>query len=375
MTPFSRATYFPDAHTAEPATDAPFDGVAGCVLESGVCDRRLGSVNTPPRHGLSRKNVGQKILIDADPGIGDAVAIAVALCDPDLDVVAVTATAGCVDGAVATRNAQSVIEELDPAKWPRLGGSQSPAATASINYRAIEVTTRELNGENGMGDCLFRVAEMHHIRDSAKLMVEVVRNAPDEITILTLGPLTNVDRACELDPEFLSRVRGLFCLGGSVERCGDVSAVAELNVFADPQAARNVLRSPAPKTMIPLEAARKTILTFDVYDRLISSAKGPLADLLSRLLPFSLRAHHQHLGLEGVPLNELTALTALTNPRLLPTKRMSVDVETSGELTRGMTVFDQRGTPQWQTNIDVVREVDHQGVLDYLSRIVRRSAR
>ena len=69
--------------------------------------------------------MGQKILIDADPGIGDAVAIAIALCDPDLDVVAVTATAGCVDGAVATRNAQAVIEELDPAKWPRLGGSPS----------------------------------------------------------------------------------------------------------------------------------------------------------------------------------------------------------------------------------------------------------
>jgi inosine-uridine nucleoside N-ribohydrolase len=318
--------------------------------------------------------VAQKLIIDADPGIGDAVAIALALGDPELDVVAVTACAGRIAGPAATRNAQAIIEELDPPKWPRLGGAAGPAVSASIDYRATAVTATDLNGKNGLGDCLLRVAEMHHIRDSAKVLVELVRNAPDEITILTLGPLTNVDMACDLDPEFIGRIKGLFCLGGSVDRGGDVTAAAELNMYADPQAARNVLRSPAPKTLVPLEAAKKAVLTFDVFDRIFETASGSLKDLLSRLLPFALRAHHQHLGLEGFPLNEVTALCALTTPRLFQTKRMAVDVETSGELTRGMTVFDRRGAPQWQTNIDVVRDVDTQGVLDYMHGIVRRSA-
>jgi len=318
--------------------------------------------------------VAQKVIIDADPGIGDAVAMALALFDPNLDVVAVTATAGRVNGSLATRNTHAVIEELDPPKWPRLGGSTAEVPPSTVDYRATSVGTRELHGENGLGDCLLRFAEMHNLRDSAKVMVDAVRNAPDAVTVLTLGPLTNVDIACELDPQFLSRLNGLLCLGGSVEGRGDVTAVAEFNMFADPEAARNVLRSPAPKTLIPLEVAQQPVLTFDLYDRLFEAADGVLSGLLSRLLPFSLRAHHQHLGLEGVPLHEVTALCALACPRLFETERMAVDVETGGELTRGMTVFDRRGAPQWQTNIDVVREVDAQGVLDYFGRIVRRRA-
>lgn len=317
------------------------------------------------------QTVVQKVIIDADPGIGDGIAIALALSDPELDVVLVTATGGRFSGPVTTTNIHAVIEALDPPKWPRVGASAALAAHSSIDFRATPVSARDLNGENGLGDCLLRVAEMANVREAAKMMAETVRNAPDEITILTLGPLTNIDVACELDPGFLSRVKGLFCLGGSVECGGDVTAVAEFNIYADPQSARNVLRCPAPKTLIPLDVSRQTVLTFDLYDRLLDNVKTPLAEFLGQVLPFSLRAHRQFLGMEGVLLHEVTALCAIACPRLFHTESMAVDVETAGELTRGMTVFDRRETPHWQTNIDVVREIDTQGVLDYLSRIVR----
>ena len=317
--------------------------------------------------------VKQKIIVDADPGIGDAVAIALSLFDPQLDVIAVTATAGRVSGSAATRNTQAVIDECDPAKWPRVGGSDNHAPAAMIDYRATAVSSSLLNGKNGLGDCELRVAEMHNLREASRLMIDLVRAAPDEITILTLGPLTNVDLACDLDPEFLGRLNGLFCLGGTVDGGGDVTAAAEFNIFADPEAARNVLRSPAPKTLIPLDVAREPVLTFDLYDRLFDPARGPLAEFLSQLLPFALRAHHQHLGLEGVPLAEVAALFAITTSQRCSVERMAIDVETAGELTRGMTVFDRRGTPQWQTNIDVVRAIDPQSVLDYFGSIVRRA--
>ncbi|MFQ5731767.1 MAG: nucleoside hydrolase, partial [Planctomycetaceae bacterium] len=100
--------------------------------------------------------VKQKILIDADPGIGDAVAIALSLYDPQLDVVAVTATAGRVSGAVATRNTQAVIDELDPPKWPRVGGSAAHAPAAVIDFRATAVSASMLNGRDGLGDCELR---------------------------------------------------------------------------------------------------------------------------------------------------------------------------------------------------------------------------
>ena len=315
----------------------------------------------------------QKLIIDADPGIGDAVAIAIALFDPALDVLAVTATAGAVNGTIATRNVQAIVESLDPRKWPRLGGSSARAAEASIDYRATAVSAAELNGPTGLGDCDLQVAEMHNLHDSAKVMVELVRNDPNEISLITLGPLTNVELAHDLDPEFLANLRGLYCLGGSVECGGDVTAVAEKNVFANPEAARTVLRSPATKTLVPLDVSQQAILSFDLYQRLFDNdeADSPLREFLSQLLPYSLRAHRQHMGLEGVPLEALTALCAAVHPRLFETNGMAVDIETSGELTRGMTVFDRRGTQQWQTNIDVATEVDQQGVLDYLARIVK----
>lgn len=313
----------------------------------------------------------QKLIIDADPGIGDAVAIAIALFDPDVDVLAVTAAAGAVKGADATRNVQAIVEMLDPRKWPRLGSSSARAADSSIDYRATAVSTAELNGETGLGDCELQVAEMHNQHESAKLMVDLVKHDPNEIALITLGPLTNIELACDLDPEFLSNLRGLYSLGGSIEFGGDVTAVAELNIYADPEAARKVLRSPATKTLIPLDVSRKPILSFDQYQRLFDQCDSPLKEFLAQLLPFSLRAHRRHLGLEGTPLDALTALCAAVHPRLFETTSMAMDIETSGELTRGMTVFDRRGTQQWQTNIDVAIDVDAQGVLDYLARIVR----
>lgn len=314
----------------------------------------------------------QKIIIDADPGIGDAVAIALALCDPGLDVQAVTASAGVVRGTLATRNVQGIVETLDPPKWPRLGGCNVQTSASSIDYRATSVSAVELNGPQGLGDCELQIAEMHNLHESAKVMVDLIRNAPGEVAVLTLGPLTNVDMACELDPEFLGKLQGLYILGGTVECGGDVTAAAEFNMYANPQAARNVLLSPAPKTLVPLDVTRKVILTFDAYNRLFDEPRDSLTGLLSRLLPFSLRAHRQYLGLEGVALHEVTALCAVVRPGLFESERMAVDVETSGELTRGTTVFDRRGTPQWQTNIDVLRAVDSQGVLDYFSGIVKR---
>jgi inosine-uridine nucleoside N-ribohydrolase len=90
-------------------------------------------------------------------------------------------------------------------------------------------------------------------------------------------------------------------------------------------------------------------------------------------VPFAFRASHQHLGLEGIRLSEVVALAAISQPRFFTRESMTVDVETRGELTRGMTVFDRRGIQQWQTNIDVLVDVDTQGVLDYFADIVRHS--
>lgn len=316
--------------------------------------------------------MAQKVIIDTDPGIGDAVALAIALLDPDIDVVGVTATAGCVSGAAATRNVQAIIEHLDPAKWPRMGSSEGQvAATFGTDKGADSISLTDLNGPSGLGDWEFRVADLHHRHESAKLMVDIARTSPNEVTLLTLGPLTNLELACERAPDFLQMLKDVVVFGGSVAWGGDVTAAAEFNMFANPEAARFVLTYPATKTLVPLDISQRVVLTFEHFDRANPGDGSLTGQLLEQLLPFAFRAHHQFLGLEGVALNELVALASLSQPRLFESEAMAVDVETSGELTQGMTVFDRRGIPNWQTNIDVLSDVDAQGVLDYFTRVLR----
>ncbi len=320
----------------------------------------------------------QKLIIDADPGIGDALAIAIALADPELDVVALTAVGGTVSAVQAGRNLQAILEAIDPQKWPRIG--QAEASQRMVEAESVAPTPdwqnqqRLLNGTDGLGDWPVAVADLHHPRDAAKLMTELARDFPDEITLLTLGPLSNVALAADRDSGFLGSLRSLVCLAGSVASEGDVTAAAEFNVFHHPEAARVVLKSSTMKSIVPRDVSQRVMLTFDQLDRLELSEATRCGRFLRQMLPFALRAHRQHLGIEGIWLPALTALAAISQPRLFKRTTLSVDVETEGRLTRGMTVFDRRQRPAWHNNVDALVDVDAQGVLDYFTQTLRRAA-
>lgn len=314
----------------------------------------------------------RKLIIDADPGIGDAFALAVALRDPELDVLGVTAVPGCVNGQVATQNILSIVEVCDPTKRPRLGTSTAPRPVFTLagEYPPGFLDPLRLNGDYGLGESEVPFIEMHRPHESARVLVDLVRNNPHQVTLLTLGPLTNVAVACEIAPDFLELLQRLVVLGGAVQCGGDVTAAAEFNVYADPVSASGVLLSSLTRTLIPLDIANKVSLSYDQFDRIKQTRPFEMKWFFDELLPFSLRTHHEELGLEGLPLREVTALAAVAQPRLFESRPMGLAIETAGSLTRGATVFDQRRIPRWQTNIDVVDAVDGQGVLDYVARVL-----
>lgn len=315
---------------------------------------------------------GQKLIIDADPGIGDALTVALALVDPEIELLGLTACGGRVSGQQASQNLQTVVSLIDPPLWPRIGWSEE---LPSLVPRELGIPFPLLTGgPTGLGECESIAAPPHHRHDSAKVMIDLVKTHPEEIKLLTLGPLANVHMAIERCPEFLSMLQGVICLAGSVAAGGDVTAAAEFNVYADPEAARLIFTSPATKTLVPLDTASKVALTFEQYDRMGIDEYSRLGRLLARILPFALRESRTAQGRESLGLSELVALAAVSQPRLFTQEPMSVDVEVNGQLTRGMTVFDRRAMHQWQANIDVLTDVDAQGVLDYFSRLVRLAA-
>jgi purine nucleosidase len=301
----------------------------------------------------------RKILLDVDPGIDDAMALALAVGDARLDVIAATATGGNVSPLQATRNLQAVIEQIDPSRWPRIG--------AALEDQMLLADAREIHGANGLGGADFRVAELHHQHRSDKILSDCIRSAPGEITLLMLGPLTNLAAVLKREPDIAGMIGHLVIRGGAVAAPGNATAVAEFNVYCDPEAAQTVFRSPITKTLIPLDVTQQVLFTYDLLDKL-PSAQTRTGALLRKILPGVFRSYHQRLGLEGVYLDDVVGLVAALHPELFSTEPLSGDVETEGALTTGFTVFDRRRIPNDQPNMDVATDVDVAAVVDCVLR-------
>ena len=303
--------------------------------------------------------MARKVIIDTDPGIDDAVALSLALSHPDLEVVAVTATGGSVGPEQATRNVQAVIEQIDPARWPRIGVANSKVRLAA--------DARHIHGADGLGEAKIAVAELVHQHPAEKVICDELRDAPEEITIVALGPLTNLASALRRDPDLVTTVGHLIIAGGAVTAPGNATAAAEFNIFCNPSAARDVFRSPLTKTLVPLDATGQVVMTYDLADQLPGDATRT-GKFLDRVLPFAFRAHRQHWAMEGTFLHGAVALVAALHPELFQTESVSGDVETAGELTTGATIFDRRPVPESQPNMEVATSVDAAGAIDCVMR-------
>jgi purine nucleosidase len=302
----------------------------------------------------------RKVILDVDPGIDDAVALALALFDPRLDVEAVTAVAGNVGPERATRNVQAIVEQLDPPRLPRIGSASEPD-------NGLTVDRRQLYGADGLANTNFEVAELHHVHVSDKLIADVLKTFPGDVTIVCLGPLTNVARALRRMPDLSELVDSLVIMGGTLGCAGNVTAAADFNVYCDPEAAREVFRAPCVKTLVPYDITSQILLTYDLLDQLPPELTR-VGRLLRRILPHAYRAHHQILGFEGIHVHDAVALLALTDPELFTTTPLYGDVETRGDITMGATVFDRRRTSEARPNLNVVTECDAAAIRDQLTK-------
>ncbi|GAF87777.1 unnamed protein product, partial [marine sediment metagenome] len=279
------------------------------------------------------------MILDVDPGIDDAMALCMALFDSRLEVTAITAVGGNVSPQSATRNVQAIIEQLDPPRWPRLGIASEPE-------EGLPVDGRHLHGIDGLGGANFQVAELRTPHPSEKIICDQVRAAPEEVTIIALGPLTNVARAFQRDPELPSLVGQVVMMGGTIAGPGNITPAAEFNVYCDPASARAVFRSHCTKTLIPLDVTNRVELSYDLFNQLPDETTK-VGRFLRKILPPAFRAYRQEFGVEGIHVHDSVTLMAAIYPDLFTTEEMAGDVETSGELTAGATIFDRRRVPAW----------------------------
>jgi inosine-uridine nucleoside N-ribohydrolase len=306
----------------------------------------------------------RKVVLVTDPGIDGAFAVALALLDPDLEVVGLAATAGNVPWEQATRNVQILVEQIDPPRLPRLG--TAPA----IEY---DVDGRRLHGPEGLGAESFPCAQLHHSHSSDKLLVDLVRQNPKEVSVVVMGPPTVVARAIDRDLEFPSLVQHIVCLGGAWREPGNASATAEFHFYCDAPGARQVLKSGAPITLIPLDVSRQIL--FSPTDLLeLPAPESRTCRFLRRIVPYGIGATSNVYGIEGFHLEDVLGIVALSQPQALTSRPAVVDIETRGELTRGMSVVDSRQEARSEPNVDLVTKVDVAAVRKYIDQVLSLSA-
>jgi len=282
--------------------------------------------------------VAKKIILDCDPGIDDALAIVYAVGSPELDLVGITTVAGNVSLEKTTNNALRVRDYLGASAVPVVAGSAKPLLRPPLSAEHV-------HGDNGLGwaELPPPVAAVRP-GQASDFIIETVLTAPGEITLVAVGPLTNIALALLREPALATHVRDFVIMGGSSSR-GNVTPAAEFNIASDPEAASIVFSAGWTVTMVGLDVTRQAIASQAVQARL--RRLGRLADDL--LLP-CLRGYGGPAGTAppddgesgGPPVHDVCAVALVAQPSLIGCTPAWVDVETTGRYTAGMTVTDFR---------------------------------
>jgi inosine-uridine nucleoside N-ribohydrolase len=284
-----------------------------------------------------------RLIIDADPGNGvagsdvdDGLAIALALNSPEVELLAVTVVAGNVPVDQGVRGALELLETAGATHIPVHRGADRPLLQDPRAWRRL----LDIRREDPKAHRLWRdvpaatTSLAPHPQAASQVLVELVDRHPGEVTVLAIGPLTNIATAMLLDPEWQHKVARIVWMGGAFE-LPDV--LQELNAAYDPEATHLVMTSAAPLLVVPLDVTLRTYLRLDEIGRL-ESAATPLAQYLGRTVRPWVTWLAERFGRDGCPLHDPLALAALIEPDLVLTRLRAADIELAGRLTRGRTV-------------------------------------
>ncbi|SHI46087.1 non-specific riboncleoside hydrolase [Clostridium cavendishii DSM 21758] len=285
------------------------------------------------------------IIIDTDPGIDDAIALAAACFSEALEVKLISTVSGNVGIENVTQNALKLVEFY---------GKEIPVAKGSGKplIKAIE-TASNIHGENGMGGYTFKEPTRKILdKHSIEAMKDVILTSKEKITLVTIGPLTNIALLLETYPEVKNNIERIVFMGGSTER-GNYSPAAEFNIATDPEAAKIVFNSKVDLVMLGLNVTSKALLDVETVEKLRVSNK--IGEMF-----YSMFSHYRGASLEegGIHMHDLSTIAYLNKPEIFKTTRAFVDVETKGEYTSGFTVVDLDNVYGKEPNATVCLDVD-----------------
>ena len=305
--------------------------------------------------------MARKIIIDTDPGQDDAVAILLALASPELEVMGIVAVAGNVPLHHTKRNAGRVLALAGRSEIPVYAGAVRPLVRRLV-------TAEHVHGKTGLDGATLPEPEAEvQPQHGVDFLVETLLSAdPGEVTLCTLGPLTDVALALIKAPEIAPRIREIVMMGGAYFEVGNITPTAEFNIYVDPEAADVVMRSGVPLTILPLDATHQVISTPERLQRLRVTDRR-CATTVASLLGFSETFDIGKYGSPGAPLHDPNVIAYLLRPDLYGGRHVNVSIECASPLTLGMTVTDWWRVTDRAPNATYIRQVDASGFYDLLS--------
>lgn len=307
----------------------------------------------------------ERVVIDTDPGIDDAQAILFAIRLGAFRIVAVTTVFGNCDVRTATRNARILLELGNVKDIPVFMGAGEPLIQRRLGFATA------VHGPYGFGSLqptepAYPISEGYAADQMARLVVD----NPGRITILALGPLTNVALAMRLEPRFTRLVRRIIFMGGIVRGPGNVAAVATANVLNDPEAARIVFESGADVTMVGQDVTRHVRIRPSLI-KAFRRDEGTFTKFIGEITRFYESAYKElEPNIRGFPVHDLLVIAYAVQPCLFETQRLPVTVETTGTATIGMTVADFRPSTKAQPNVTVCLKANGKEILAWYSRVI-----
>jgi inosine-uridine nucleoside N-ribohydrolase len=307
--------------------------------------------------------IPKPVILDVDPGHDDAVAVMMACGSPGLDLLAVTTVAGNATLPKTTRNALRILSLIGRTDVPVAAGASGPLV------RELR-TAEDIHGESGMdGPEIPEATFEPDDRGAVELIADTLRESPEPVALIPVGPLTNVAALLRKHPDLKGRISRISLMGGSMG-LGNTTPAAEFNIYVDPEAAREVFESGLPITMSGLDVTHQAGAGKAERDRL--RAVGELGGVVAGFLDFFAATYERIFGFDAPPLHDPVAVAAVLEPDLLRTRSMRVDVECGSDLTRGETVCDFHGVSGKPPNADVGVGLDRGGFFELLYDSLRR---
>lgn len=292
----------------------------------------------------------KRILIDTDPGIDDSLAILLALASPELSLEGISVVHGNCSLEQATINGLSVLELAHTSHVPLAKGCELPLVQPSL-------LAPETHGNTGLGYAKLPEPNTKPIvQHGCDFLIEKIMANPGEITLVAIGPLTNVALAIRKEPGVVKALRELIIMGGAIRHEGNTTALAEFNAYVDPHAAYIVFHAGIPTTLVPLDVTYQCVLTARDLERLLK-IDSPIPAFIRDATNFYMEYHDSYQGIKGCIINDPLALALTFAPELCDYQELPVDVDISGGVSMGKTFADFYNYEKKPANMNVALDV------------------